>query len=202
MIKLSDRYRKLLVRWRSPKAVSVALVLILVSILISLLFIEYLSAHGLEDKVEHIRLGTVNVPLRVLLLPSVGIALLFVFAWAHVVQERAHIKAPPRPQQERTFITLKITKYAALTVAIFTTFLFVPYLLGSSLFLGFLGWLVSVAGFLEPYVLRGISSVSKAASLDENWKYPLSLNLAALATVVSALFLARRGRKTISVKRR
>jgi len=201
-MKLGDRYRKLVVRWRSPKAVSVALVLILVSILVSLLFIEYLSAHGLEDKVEHIRLGAVNVPLRMLLLPSVGIALLFVFAWAYLVQERAYVKAVPRPQQERTFVTLKIAKYAALTVALFTTFLFVPYLLGSSLFLGFLGWLVSVAGFLEPYILRGISSVSSTASLDENWKYPLSLNLAALATVLSALFLARRGRKTISLKRR
>jgi len=202
VIKLSERYRRIIVKWKSLRGVSIGLVLALASVLVSLLSVEYLSAHGLEDKVEFIQFGTANLPIRILFLPWVGIAFLFIFAWAYLVQETAYVRAIPGTQLEEKLLSLKMVKYAALIVATFTSSLFIPYLLGSTLFLGFLSRLTGLARFLEPYALRAITVMSSFLVLNENWKYPLSLNLAALIAVVMTLLLARRGRKIVSMRRR
>ena len=194
---MSERYRKVVVRLRSPRVALVGLVLVLASIFVSLLFVEYLSVYGLEDKIEAVQLGTISLPFRVALLPLVGIAALFVFAWIYLVQETAHVRATPGPQKEESLVSIKIVKCAALVVAIFTSSLFIPYLVSSALFLQFLAGVTSVLGFLEPPIRSAISTLSSLPTLNENLKYPLSLNLAALAVVAVVLFLARRRRPSL-----
>jgi len=184
------------------RGVSIALLLALASALISLLLVEYLSTHGLEDRLEFLRFGTVGLPIRIIFLPSVGIALLFIFAWVYLVQETAYVRAVPGPALEEKLLSLRMVKYAAYVVAIFASCLFIPYLLGSALFLRFLGLTTSFVRFIEPYTLRAITVMSSFNVLNENWKYILSLNLAALIAVVLTLFTARRGRKIASVRRR
>jgi len=201
-IRLSERYRKIIVKWKSLRGVSIALLLALASALISLLLVEYLSTHGLEDRLEFLRFGTVGLPIRIIFLPSVGIALLFIFAWVYLVQETAYVRAVPGPALEEKLLSLRMVKYAAYVVAIFASCLFIPYLLGSALFLRFLGLTTSFVRFIEPYTLRAITVMSSFNVLNENWKYILSLNLAALIAVVLTLFTARRGRKIASVRRR
>jgi len=201
-IRLSERYRKIIVKWKSLRGVSIALLLALASALISLLLVEYLSTHGLEDRLEFLRFGTVGLPIRIIFLPSVGIALLFIFAWVYLVQETAYVRAVPGPALEEKLLSLRMVKYAAYVVAIFASCLFIPYLLGSALFLRFLSLTTSFVRFLEPYTLQAITVMSSFNVLNENWKYILSLNLAALIAVVLTLFTARRGRKIASVRRR
>lgn len=197
---MSERYRKVVVRWRSLRVASVGLVLVLASIFISLLFIEYLSARGFEDKVEIVQLGMISLPFRVAFLPLTGIAALFVFAWIYLVQETAYVRASPGPQREEGLVSIKIVKYAALVVVIFTSFLFTPYLLSSTLFLQALAGVTSLLGFLESPIRAAISMLSSLPALNENLKYPLSLNLAALAVMVAVLLLARRRR--LALRRR
>lgn len=199
---MSERYRRIVVRWKSLRGLSIGLLLALVSVLISVLFIEYLSAHGLEDKVEFVQVGTASLPIHILFLPLAGIALLFIFGWVYLVQETAYVRAIPGPALEEKLLSIRMVKYAALVVAIFASSLFIPYLLGSALFLGFLGRVTVFARFLEPYVLQAIALMSPFQVLNENSKYPLSLNLAALISVVLTLLIARRGRKTILARRR
>lgn len=202
VIRLSERYRRIVVRWKSLRGLSIGLLLALVSVLISVLFVEYLSAHGLEDKVEFVQVGTASLPIHILFLPLAGIALLFIFGWVYLVQETAYVRAIPGPALEEKLLSIRMVKYAALVVAIFASSLFIPYLLGSALFLGFLGRVTVFARFLEPYVLQAIALMSPFQVLNENSKYPLSLNLAALISVVLTLLIARRGRKTILARRR
>lgn len=199
---MSERYRRIIVRWKSMRGLSIGLLLALASGLISVLFTRYLSAHGLEDKVEFVRIGTVSLPIHILFLPSAGIALLFIFGWVYLVQETAYIRAIPGPALEGKLLSLRMVKCAALVVAIFTSSLFIPYLLGSALFLGFLGRVTLFARFLEPYALQAIAAMSSFQVLNENWKYPVSLNLAALISVVLTLLNARRGRKIPLARRR
>jgi len=184
------------------KGLSIGFLLALASVLISLLFVKYLSAHGLEDKVELVQIGTASLPIHILFLPSVGIALLFIFGWVYLVQETSYVRATPGPTLEEKLLSIRMVKYAALILAIFTSSLFMPYLLGSALFLRFLGRVTAFATFLEPYALRAISTMSSFQVLNENWKYPLSLNLAGLTSVVLTLLIARRGRKTLLARRR
>lgn len=174
----------------------------LASFLLGILFIKYLSTHGMEDKVEIIRLGTMNVPIRSLFLPWIGIACLLVFAWMYLVQETTYVRATLGPQSDERLLSLRIIKYAALVMAIFASSLFIPYLLGSLLFLRFLGSLASFARFLEPHALRAVSAMASFLVLNENWKYILSLNSAALAVLALALLLGRRGRKAATLRRR
>jgi len=181
---------------------STALLLALASISVSLLFVEYLSAHGLEDRVEFVRFGGANLPIRILFLPSVGVALLFIFAWVYLVQETAYVRAVPGPALEEKLLFLRMVKYAAFVAAVFTSCLFIPYLLGSALFLRFLGTTTTFVRFLEPYALRTIALMSTLNIVSENWKYILSLNFAAFIAVVLTLLAARRGRKIASVRRR
>jgi len=199
---LSERYRKIIIKWKSMRGVSIGLLLTATSALVSLLFVEHLSAHGLEDKVELVRLGTTSLPIRIVFLPSIGVSLLLLFAWVYLVQETAYVRATPGPTSEEEVLSLKMVKYAALVVAIFTSSLFLPYLLGSALFFGALSKIIVFARFLEPHALRAVTMISSFRVLNENWKYPLSLNLAALILAALVLLIARRGRKTIPVRRR
>ncbi len=199
---MSERYRRIVVRWKSLRGLSIGLLLALASVLISLLFVEYLSAYGLEDKVEFVQIGTTSLPIHVLFLPLAGTALLFIFGWVYLVQETAYVRATPGPALEEKLLSIRMVKYAALVVAIFASSLFIPYLLGSALFLRFLGRVTVFARFLEPYALQAIAVMSSFQVLNENWKYPLSLNLAALISVVLTLLIARRGRKTLLARRR
>jgi len=199
---LSERYRKVVVKWKSPRGMSIALLLALASMSVSLLFVEYLSAHGLEDRVEFVRFGTASLPIRILFLPSVGIALLFIFAWVYLVQETAYVRAIPGPALEERLLSLRMVKYAAFVAAVFTSCLFMPYLLGSALFLRFLGATTTFMRFLEPYALRTVALMSSLNVINENWKYILSLNSAAFIAAVLTLLAARRGRKIALVRRR
>jgi hypothetical protein len=110
------------------------------------------------------------------------------------------MRASPGPQREESLVSIKIVEYAALLVTIFASVLFTPYLLSSTLFLQALAGVTSVLGFLEPPVRSVVSMLSSMPALNENLKYPLSLNLAALAVVVAVLLLARRRR--VALRRR
>jgi len=202
VIRLSERYRRIIVRWKSVRGLLIGFLLTLASALISVLLVGYLSTLGLEEKVELVRIGAVSLPIHILFLPSVGIALLFIFGWIHLVQETAYVRAIPGPILEEKLVSIRMVKYAALIVAIFASSLFIPYLLGSALFLGFLGRVTLFAKFLEPYALRAITLMSSFQVLDENSKYLLSLNLAALMSVILTLIIARRGRRTLLARRR
>jgi len=202
LIRLSERYRRIIVRWKSMRGLSIGFLLALASALISVLLVRYLSTRGLEDKVELVRIGAVSLPIHILFLPSMGIALLFIFGWIYLVQETAYVRAIPGPTLEEKLLSTRMVKYAALIVAIFALSLFTPYLLGSALFLGLLGTISLFARFLEPYALRAITLMSSFQAFDENSKYLLSLNLAALISVILTLIIARRGRRTLLARRR
>jgi len=199
---MSERYKKVAVEWRSPKGIGIALALLLASIVVGMIFVEYLSVRGLEDRLMTIQLGPVSLPLRIVFLPSIGVTLLFVFAWAYLVQETAYIRATPGPRQEEALVSIKLVKYAALVTAVFTIVLFVPYLLGSLLFLRFLASVVSLMRFLEPFARSVLSAVSRFSGLSEASKYLISLNLAAVTVVVVTLLLVRRKRRIFRPARR
>jgi hypothetical protein len=199
---MSERYKKVAFGWKSSKGIGIALVLLLASIVVSMIFVEYMSVRGLEDRIETVQLGPVSLPLRIVFLPSIGVMLLFVFSWAYLVEETAYVRATPGPRQEEALIFIKFVKYAALVIAVFTTTLFVPYLLGSFVFLRFLASVVSLMRFLEPYTGSAISAVSPFSALSGASKYLISLNLAALMVVVVTLLFARRKRKTFRPRRK
>jgi len=199
---MSERYKKIAFGWKSSRGIGIALALLLASIAVSVIFVEYMAARGLEDRIETVQLGPVSLPVRVVLLPSIGVMLLLVFSWAYLVEETAYVRATPGPRQEEALISIKLVKYAALVTAVFTTTLFVPYLLGSFLFLKFLAGIVGVMRFLEPYARSAISAVSPFSALGGASKYLISLNLAALMVVAVTLLFARRKKKIFRPGRR
>jgi hypothetical protein len=199
---LSERYRKIVIKWKSLKVVTMALLLVFSSVLIGSVFIEYLSAHGLEDQSWSLGLGTVTLPVRIALLPFAGIALLFVFGWIYLIQETAYVRATPGSALEEKLMSVRMVKHAAYVVAIFASCLFIPYLLGSLMFLRFLASMTSLAHFLEPHSLQAVTAMSSFNALRESWKYVISLNLAAAIAATSILIIARRGRKIPTTKPR
>ncbi len=199
--KMSERYRRIPIRLKSPKGAVIGLVLVLTSILSSLLFTEYLVAQGLEDSIGFIKLGTVSLPLRIMLLPSIGLAFLLVAAWVHLSEETAYVKTALGPRQEESALSIRLVKMATIVTALFTSVLFLPYLLGSLLFLKFLGGMTTYLGFLEPYARSAVSTISLFSAFSENVKYLLSVNLTAFIVLVATLLLARRRRTPLSKRR-
>ena len=174
---------------RSSKLSSVLGVTIVV-LLLDLLFVYYMTSHGISPMTNELKIGGFSLQLQ--WLPVLGVALVSLVAW-----DDAFTRIFPRwvgPEAD-PLARLRLMRVIALSLAVFVCFLYVPFLLGSNWFWngasalsrsftqfrGFGNWLLSV----ETPVL----------SLDPLWQYSITQILACGAMICFTWAFARPTRR-------
>ena len=170
---------------RSSKLSSVVGVTVIV-LLLDLLFVFYMTSHGLSPTTNELKIGGVSIQLQ--WLPVLGVLLVSLVAWYD-----AFTRIFPRwvgPELD-PLARMRLMRAVTLSLAVFVCFLYVPFLIGSNWFWdgasalsrsitqfrGFGNWLLSVE--------------SPLLSLDPLWQYSITQILACGAMVSFVWAFAR-----------
>jgi hypothetical protein len=170
---------------RSSKLSSVAGVTVIV-LLLDLLFVFYMTSHGLSPMTNELKIGGVGIQLQ--WLPVLGVLIVSFVAW-----DDAFTRIFPRwvGREVDPLARMRLIRVITLSLAVFVCFLYVPFLLGSnwfwdgvsvlsrsvSQFRGFGHWLLSVEAPL--------------LSLDPLWQYSITQILACGAMICFTWAFAR-----------
>ena len=174
---------------RSSKLSSILGVTIIV-LLLDLLFVYYMTSHGISPMTNELKIGGFSIQLQ--WLPVFGVVLVSLVAW-----DDAFTRIFPRwvgPEAD-PLARMRLMRVITLSLAVFVCFLYVPFLLGSNWFWngastlsrsftqfrGFGNWLLSV----ETPVL----------SLDPLWQYSITQILACGAMICFTWAFARPTRR-------
>jgi len=169
---------------RSSKLSSVVGVTVIV-LLLDLLFVFYMTSHGLNPTNE-LKMGGVGIQLQ--WLPVLGVLLVSLVAWYD-----AFTRIFPRwvgPEVD-PLARMRLMRAVALSLAVFVCFLYVPFLLGSN-------WFWDGASALSRSVtqFRGFGNwllgvESPLLSLDPLWQYSVTQILACGAMISFTWAFAR-----------
>ena len=174
---------------RSSKLSSVAGVTVIV-LLLDLLFVFYMTSHGLAATTNELKIGGVSIQLQ--WLPVFGVLLMSLVAW-----DDAFTRIFPRwigPEAD-PMARIRLIRVITLSLAVFACFLYVPLLLGSNWFWagvsilsrsvtqfrGFGNWLLGVEAPL--------------LSLDALWQFSITQILACGAMICFTWAFARPTRR-------
>ncbi|MGP8127771.1 MAG: hypothetical protein ACLP9D_08175 [Candidatus Bathyarchaeia archaeon] len=174
---------------RSSK-LSLTLGVTIIVLLLDLLFVFYMTSHGLTSMNNELNIGGVGIQLQ--WLPVVGVLIVSLVAWYE-----AFTRIFPRwvgPEVDQ-LARVRLIRVIILSLTVFVCFLYVPFLLGSNWFWngvsalsrsitqfrGFGNWLLSV----ETPIL----------SLDPLWQYSVTQILACGALICFTWAFARSTRR-------
>ena len=159
------------------------------------LFLDYLLSHGLELKSYPLEIGSLQFSIPLVGLTFMGVLVVAIAAWSNMLgtmpiaaaRELAHLE------------TVRILRAAGLAVFFFSAVLYLPYVVGASVF-----WIqmASLSGTIPQLAgsLQGLLDIAQPAmALDGLTKLAISQNAAAAALVaVSGLigYTQRRIRRT------
>ncbi len=162
---------------RSNKTASIVGVTVIV-LLLDLLFVFYMTSHGLSSMTNELKIGGVGFQLQ--WLPVLGVLLVSLVAWYD-----AFTRIFPRwvGTEVDPLSRLRLIRVITLSLAVFACFLYVPFLLGSNWywdgissmsrsitqFQGFGNWLLSIE--------------TPLLSLDPLWQYSIIQILACGAMI-------------------
>jgi hypothetical protein len=155
-------------------------------LLLDLLFVFYMTSHGLSSRTNELQIGGISIQLQ--WLPVLGVFLVSFVAWYD-----AFTRIFPRwvgPEVD-PLARMRLMRAVTLSLAVFVCFLYVPFLLGSNWFWdgasalsrsiaqfrGFGNWLLSVE--------------SPLLSLDSLWQYSITQILACGAMISFTWAFAR-----------
>ncbi len=164
-------YKRIFLRWEIVRGWIPALIFAAVAIAIELFFFNYMVGLGLVDKTVSIPLWP--FPVSIALLLSLGNAVVLLTLWMSVFESTAYVRAGPDRQVRRALYPVRMIRIAALVLAPFTLFLFLPYVLEAS---WFVSWAASASNSLP--------STRSTAVQFYNWAYGVT------QTDISTRFIA------------
>ena len=192
---MAEQYHRLFLRWEILRGYVPALLFAAVCIGLELLFFYNAIDAGFVDKSVSIPIFSWSLPFSIALALSIGNAIAVVTLWMNVFEGTAYVKAGPDRQIRRILYPLRMIRTAAMVLAPFTIFLFVPYIFEAN---WFVNWVASVQAFRGP----GESFYTWAfgvSQIDGSTRFLISQLLATFgALVVAGLQLWRvRGTKNL-----
>jgi hypothetical protein len=159
-------------------------------LLLDLLFVFYMTSHGLSAMTNELKIGGVSIQLQ--WLPVLGILLVSLVAWYD-----AFTRLFPRwvgPEVD-PLARMRLIRVITLSLAVFVCFLYVPFLLGSN-------WFWDGASALSRGVIQFqgfgnwmLSVEAPVLSLDPLWQYSVTQILACGAMICSTWVFARSTRR-------
>jgi hypothetical protein len=167
----------------------------LIVILLDLLLVFYVTSHGFAPTANGIMVGGINLQLQ--WLPLLGVLIVSIAALYD-----AFTRIFPRwlgPEAD-PMARLRLMRLAAVCVAAFVCFLYVPYLLGSNWFWLHLSHISHVVGQLRGFGTWLENVEMPILALDPVWQYSVTEILASAALVLFAWALARPAKRPRKIR--
>lgn len=151
------------------------------------LLLDYLVSHGLEQKMQSIQIGSLQLSFHITQLTFAGVLIVAISAWLHIVTAM-----PISALREMSSLeTVRILRAGSIALFIFSVVLLGPYFLGFTVFRSGASSLSNIFPQLDG-VLQGMFDFSQSAmSLDSLEKMAISQNVAAAALAVVAWVVGR-----------
>ncbi len=155
-------------------------------------YVQYISAYGLEPKMQQVSLGSFAFSLPLLWVPVAGIALVSLVAWYEVSTQLF----PRRTTGEvDSLATLRLFRAVAFSVALFVVVLYVPNIIGSNWFWTRLSDAGKSMSQIRGFGFSLLGTGESFMAFSTLWQYSLSQNLATAVMVVAAWVFGRAARR-------
>jgi hypothetical protein len=155
-------------------------------LLLDLLFVFYMTSHGLSPMTNELKIGGVGIQLQ--WLPVLGVLIVSFVAW-----DDAFTRIFPRwvgPEVD-PLARMRLIRVVALALAVFVCFLYVPFLLGSNWFWDGVSVLSRSVTQFRGFGNCLLSVEAPLLSLDPLWQYSITQILACGAMICFTWAFAR-----------
>jgi len=154
-------------------------------------YVLYITAHGFDLKAQSYNVAGLSISVPLQWLPVVGIVIVAFVAWYDV---SARI-FPRRGVDVDPLGKLRLLRAVAVSLALFVSVLYVPYLIGSNWFWARLSGLSKSFSQITSFSQSFLNTDESVMSLNPLWQYSLSQVLAAVVIVLSTWMFARVSRR-------
>jgi hypothetical protein len=160
------------------------------TVVISLLdwfYLAYMASKGFEPRIHEFVFGTFKLPIPIQWLPVAGVVLVSFVVWYEV----SFTIFPRRVALEQdTLSNIRLMRAIVLSLAVFVSVLYVPYIIGSDWFWARLSSASSISQ------IRGLgqsllNTDQTLMGLDQIWQYSISQSAALMCMVLFALVFGR-----------
>jgi hypothetical protein len=150
-------------------------------------YLTYMTSKGFEPKIHEFMLGTFKLSIPIQWLPVGGVLLVSLVAWYEV----SFTIFPRRVALEQDSLsTLRLMRAVLLSIAVFVSVLYIPYIIGSDWFWARLSSVSSISQIRDvgQYLLNTDQTLM---GLDQIWQYSISQSAALMSMVLFALIFGR-----------
>lgn len=153
--------------------------------------LNYLTSHGLEARFYPLQVGGFQFSLPLLSLTFIGVLIVAVAAWQHMLGTMPVSALKEMSQLE----TIRMLRAAGVALFFFTAVLFWPYILGASSFWAQMSSLGKAVPQLGGFLQSLLSLMRPAMVLDVVAKLAISQNAAAAALVAASMLIGHLQRR-------
>lgn len=163
----------------------------LVILLLDWLLLVHLTAHGLALKVEEVRIASFSLQVPLQWLPIIGLIIVSLAAWYEVSS-----RILPRWGGVKLdlLVKLRLARAALVSVVLFASVLYIPYVVGSNWFWTMMSGLSKSFSQLNSFALSMLRAEEPYMALNPLWKYSISQVLGAGTLMLVAAIFGRRAR--------
>ena len=179
-------YRRITLFQKKPLIIVFMLMLAITSIAIEIFFIEYMTSHGLENRMQWIILSNWKFGIPILCLPIFGIAVVLLSTWAYIV-ERQYLKKGSIGKLRNSSPFSKMFNSSIFLLLVLCIFLFLPCILSSNWTIKKL--LASEVPLLRTFLLTFYELFFSFMDMPIIWKFTLLQSSVCLALALFSFFL-------------
>jgi hypothetical protein len=154
-------------------------------------YMAYVTSHGLLSKSQEFTVGTLNVPISLPWLPVAGVALVSLVTWYEVSSKIFPRRAGPDLD---SLSSIRLIRVAAISLAVFVTILYVPYIIGSAWFWARMSNASGISQ-IRDFAQSLLNTDESMMSLDPLWQYSISQFVALIGMLFSAWIFGRVGKR-------
>jgi len=188
--------KRMVFRWTSTPSIISILILLTSTMLIEILYIDYMSARGLEYRI--LQAGYLKIPYPYI--PIIGVLMVLLTSWMNLTRSKALVRAKPSVKLPSILMILRMFEAAFLLPTIFAVTLYLPYLVGSNWMILGLAKVEANLPALKEVTSRIYGSTVAIMGMPPSWKYGLSQALSCIIVVASTIILCRRIARRLRVR--
>ena len=181
---MEGTYKRMFLRWEILRGLVPAVIFAAVAVAIEILFFNYMTGHGFVDQQIMIPLASLNLPISIALLFSLGNSVVILTLWMSVFENTAYVMTSPDRRVRRILYPLRMVRGAALVLAPFSIVLFTPYIIESSWFISIVVSFVSAIPFFKQTAVSFYTWSYGVSKTDPFSEFLASQLSATLVTVV------------------
>jgi hypothetical protein len=170
---MKHSYRKISIKQNKFEVGFFLSLMTLASIAIEIYFIEYLIAHGLENKILKISLSGFNFGFPILYLPIAGIVIVLLSSWISIIEKSytRRIRGNAKTKKSKSIYLLEIFNPVTCLLLVLCIFLFLPNILGSNWALRNLFLASKNYNFFDVLIVNFYNVFFSFINISAIWKY-------------------------------